>query len=490
MVRTFREALKNASRKRNNQVKINRLPPEVLLQIGSFLPYAALDAASQVCYYWHTTLVADPSLWTNISLSFERSSAAWVPATERALALCHRQPRALEFHFTSCCAAISTTCSLAPSVMHHLVNLNLWVNADMDTCWHAIVTSPAPVLETLLVASITGKASLRLPDNLFSGDAPSLRSIWLKNIFIPMDPGPVLSAVIELALFAMDNITGEELVLTFKSCPAIEWFTLVTETCDDYIPAGFVPPTLRVLRLSGWLPTGVLERVARANTSRSELRLRYSEMLALPLTGFRRLDKVHVFFETASPTSKVLVMAQGDDDYIKSIEQIPLLDVARLFVSADLSQIKELSLPDTIFAMLASGGPPELPSLEVLTILLSSSPLIPLPHLFTSTDADDTNLGGCPALHTVRLSTWHILPSARHSVELSSDTVKGWLPRRVTLLILSGVTMTCALPDELGVRFACAVADEAPCQSGGTERYLGWHPTWCPKFETEGALRI
>ncbi|KZV89293.1 hypothetical protein EXIGLDRAFT_695721 [Exidia glandulosa HHB12029] len=486
-------AMNDFARERNTRLPVNKLPPEVLLLMGSFLPYGALDAAAQTCRRWCTILRSDASLWADIVLDFD-GPGSWRSATRNALERCQSKPRSLVIRLSYSWYETSAVSALISesSIMQHLDHLGIWLCKDIAAKkdWHPLVTSPAPALRTLLVGTISNDTPPPLlPSNLFAGNCPKLYSIWLSNVLFtnPFTPMP---QILDFAFLDFKDAPITEVSAVLDACPDLVSLTVdASESCSDYIPPLFVPRPIPFLRLGFWVPYGILHELVQASTSNCELRIRKSGIIQLPLTGFRRIERVHVLFDDAGAGTASLIV-QGDDNCVKSVEEMSFRKLVDLFSDGSalrLCNMTHLSLPDSMWAILLSTTflDGDVVCLQSLTVGLSNKLLElpgPFPRLFTSSEHSTTRAYNL-RVPIVRLSAW----GSSDSVDLSIEAVAAWLPTSTTRLLLSGVNLTgskSAMPDSI------IVEKEFPWCSGGNERYLQWRPAWYAEFPRSEALVV
>ncbi|EJD47078.1 hypothetical protein AURDEDRAFT_184030 [Auricularia subglabra TFB-10046 SS5] len=189
------------------------LPFDVLHSVLSLLPQADLrdaaatsrafrDAAKQAGLYIHRTIRWDPAVDVSEDLStfldvanyaiehdcqisFELTCIGMVPWTDTEK----------ETLYDICRETFETLARCITLVMDCLVFLRVSVPDYLRTELDAVLLDPAPHLRTFQIRDSGGQGALRgaplirLPSDLFAGDAPKLRSVSLE--YIPLGPHPI-----------------------------------------------------------------------------------------------------------------------------------------------------------------------------------------------------------------------------------------------------------------------------------------------------------
>ena len=162
---------------RNTFVPVNRLPPEILSRI---LEYRArerdLVVATQVCWYWRSTLVSRPSLWT--CFQFQKGSRHDI---DRTLTYLERSKSA------PIDVSIENNWERHLDVLEHLAphiarTRSLVIRTRNDTHTVSLLfCDPAPLLQHLEFCN-TSEVVGNIPDNFLGQRAPSLRSVNFVHI--------------------------------------------------------------------------------------------------------------------------------------------------------------------------------------------------------------------------------------------------------------------------------------------------------------------
>ncbi|EJD44492.1 hypothetical protein AURDEDRAFT_166588 [Auricularia subglabra TFB-10046 SS5] len=208
------------------------LPFDVLHSVLSLLPQADLreaaatshtfrDAAKQAGLYIHRTIRWDPAVDVSQDLStfldvanyaieydcrisFELACIGMVPWTDAEK----------ETLYDICRETFEALARGITLVMDYLVFLRVSVPDYLRTELDAVLLDPAPQLHSFEIRDYGGQGALRtaplirLPSDLFAGDAPKLRSVSLE--YIPLGPHPIAAfSRVEHARFEYQEIFPE-----------------------------------------------------------------------------------------------------------------------------------------------------------------------------------------------------------------------------------------------------------------------------------------
>ncbi|KZV91378.1 hypothetical protein EXIGLDRAFT_837115 [Exidia glandulosa HHB12029] len=180
------------------------LPPELLGEVGSFLPCSALYRAVCVSRYWRATLLASPRLWDDIFVFLnDKRKDRWTDVLELLFARNAGRPLSLKLGWWELNSprkdwvALHSVCALVALHMPHIKSLSFDIPYRHDML---LLRTPAPILETLEVDNSSGEGILEmLPVDLFAGIAPRLRSVHLREVELP-PRCPALRTVTKLVL--------------------------------------------------------------------------------------------------------------------------------------------------------------------------------------------------------------------------------------------------------------------------------------------------
>ncbi|KZV80572.1 hypothetical protein EXIGLDRAFT_845430 [Exidia glandulosa HHB12029] len=476
---------------RNSLVPINRLPVEVILHVASFLPYAALSAATHVCKQWKRILNDARCLWDDITLSTAALGPATVTAVEAAFKQCGGNPSVLCLQWSYCTMDCPRLGDIVSTTLHSLAHLCLSVTTASCPAFIGILTSPAPVLRTLTLISPSGGPVIQLPCDLFNGIAPKLSAVYLSNIVLPAQAGSALHGVTEFAYFDLTLMTVLDIEHALAACPKLEYLTLGAREYEiPSSPRMFEPPQLRGLGVVGIVDRGIVERIVRRNTSNFALHLLWPTPMSRALAFCRSstIKRVYVFLTPAADNqgySGSLILT-GDDDNTVALEYdwaYSILDLIGDGMS-QLETVETLTISDSILAMLlASGRMGRLRSLHTLTILVTNDALAPYPRMFCFDG--ETRFPEWETLHTVRLASSEQYVNGfqpeHDAVLLSTRIVRSWLPTSTKTLLLCGVRLDDATITDPVIEYEWDRAEPG-------ERHLlaGWHVG----FPTIEALRV
>ena len=479
-------ALSEFCEARNSLVAANSLPAEVLTLALSYAPnyYDVVNCAC-VCRQWRRVALSSRSLWEYVPIRFGRSSSGmWTGALEAALARAGSALSFLRVFFSASSTENTRVVSLITPTFDNLAHL--WLQAkypDGDANTWALLKLPAPRLETFSFGSET-TALVRLPENLFAGQAPKLWCIWLVNALLPFDVGGnnTFDSVTEVAYHDIHIMETAEIARTVRLCPALEALAVVADLWDlEDTPPDFVPPRLKAICLKIFLPRGIMHQIVDFNMRRDEggrggtggcdLHLLDEDGMysALPFAQVDPIGHLHMTFEPArergfSKQSVTLfarsVGATPDDTTGTGVEFAPVFSaldaLASACMAARLRKVRTLTIADALLAMALRGhilSEHDVPSLETLTIHLAAWAIAPLAQLFCfddycEADGEDDSADGLalfdpPNLRTVRLTAREAKDGFHREdvVELPAQAVAAWLPSGVTELRLCGVRL-------------------------------------------------
>jgi len=161
---------------KNTFVPINRLPPEILSRILECRTRERdLVMATQVCWYWRSTLVFSPSLWT--CFQFRKESRHDI---DRTLTYLERSKSAsIDVRIEN---DLEQNLDLLKYLVPHIArtrSLAIWIFRDIHTA-SLLFCNPAPLLQHLEIR--TSEDVVHLPDNFFGQRAQSLRSVKFVRI--------------------------------------------------------------------------------------------------------------------------------------------------------------------------------------------------------------------------------------------------------------------------------------------------------------------
>ncbi|KZV95880.1 hypothetical protein EXIGLDRAFT_765821 [Exidia glandulosa HHB12029] len=487
-----RRVLERFSQQRNSSASINRLPPEVLVLIGSFVPYGSLCSAVRVCRHWHKTLLSASSIWDDVVISFQSAGEL----AESALQTAHDRTRGRIRRLTISATSHGPLCGAAPkicaSVMEHMVDLQLDLHDGFCTDWTTfLVNTPAPRLRTLSLTGPCRDELFLLPDNLLAGVAPELTLVWLTYVLLPAEPGPALADVTEIAYFDVPLMTTAEVQHICRVCPKLKYLTITARAYDiEPIGPNFVAPKLASLCLNGIIPEGIVDAIVRANTKNMELRINMPAASGVPivLTRIRHIREIHIYGTRILSRAWATVMVTGDDDYTICVEGCLLteiIDILRVAGPERLASVPSLTISDGLLVVLQTAGVMyDFSGLKHLTVLLENCHRVPSPQLFTGYETRFAT-----AVETVRLASDEQYSFGfKHEysqVSLSADVVRHWLPLSVKRLILCGVQLD-GSPD---CRPSCDIVSE--WETEGRHGNGIWMDTsWSDWFPHDAALYV
>ncbi|KZV93055.1 hypothetical protein EXIGLDRAFT_835963 [Exidia glandulosa HHB12029] len=221
------------------------LPPELLAEIGSFLPYPTLYRAVCVSRYWRAALLASPRLWDDITVCLlQKRKDRWTDVLELLFARNAGRPLSMTLGWVNDSAldtdwvALDSISALVASHMWHMKSLSLQIPYRHDML---LLLVPAPILETLEVVATDGTGPKWLPVDLFAGIAPRLSSLHLDEAELPLQC-PALRTVTKLALISLYMLCEPHLRSKIAYLPLLDEFKVSVLDLDGYRDVGTGPP--------------------------------------------------------------------------------------------------------------------------------------------------------------------------------------------------------------------------------------------------------
>ncbi|TFK72408.1 hypothetical protein BDN72DRAFT_876452 [Pluteus cervinus] len=256
--------------KRNSLVPISSLPEEILVEIfllanthdetGLVLSEWILEIG-WVCHMWRKTALSHAVLWTEIG-------AAMIPeGTQGFLSRSGSAPIYLSIHFSD---EERDLIAALPSELYRIRELKLANKGDLREDVEIVLTAPAPILRCVMLWGF------QLPQKLFSGVAPSLRSMNL--VCCPgfsFDNFTWLSHLTELILhLPVPKPTVRQLLIGLKVFPHLQRLTLNDALDEQTLPEAHASleslppidlPDLQSISISSctmWLIPQLISRIA------------------------------------------------------------------------------------------------------------------------------------------------------------------------------------------------------------------------------------
>ncbi|KAH7108516.1 hypothetical protein BKA62DRAFT_682454 [Auriculariales sp. MPI-PUGE-AT-0066] len=271
---------KHARTKHNPNTALNsRLPPEILARIARHSSLAVREMCLYVCSYWRQALLAERSLWTVLSLMYGRDDQGgldhFAGMLRRGLLGPNDATRLDLTVYMIPAAPIDMLSVTIQGVLTHLRTMRACSSTLLSKDWRPVLSSPAPNLETLVLAQSPGPPGQNgrltpLPDDLFAGIAPKLTEVDLTHIGIPLAAdADIDSSSAPGALQALANVTRlaytvqstmfAEIARAFRACPRIESLRIRADRADltSPGPAFVVPPSFRSMSIRGHVAPGV-----------------------------------------------------------------------------------------------------------------------------------------------------------------------------------------------------------------------------------------
>lgn len=228
----------------NSFAPVNRLPPEVLSLIPTFLRSRRnLINATAVCRYWRNTLLSSPDLWCDIDCSGGRG-----PLREHMFRECLERSRMVSLNVRL------TSVRYLPDISPHLarfsaLEIELAVPEQLVKI-AAYFSHPAPNLRRLSISAVAywGRAGLSIPSSLFGGNFTSLRSLQIRGFSALKMPQhfPHL-ARFDLQTNNFTTFKIDTMLEVLEHMPSLE--ILHIKFCPAHHPPPSFTPTLRSVTL-------------------------------------------------------------------------------------------------------------------------------------------------------------------------------------------------------------------------------------------------
>ncbi|EJD46364.1 hypothetical protein AURDEDRAFT_164595 [Auricularia subglabra TFB-10046 SS5] len=214
-----------------------QLPVELIFLVLDSLDLSQLVQASHLCRTWRALALDHPTFWRMIRLS--ASSASALEFFQARLDQAGSRHVYVDIHLENCELYGHLRSAVLPAVarsLSHMHQLALNVPHAVSPTLIEVLSRPAPVLEALSVACFhcPDEPLAILPSDLFSGSAPRLRTLIIRNLSLPYRRIAALSEVEEFgyaidrrALFPASIFTHcprlRELRYFGGSCPGVDW---------------------------------------------------------------------------------------------------------------------------------------------------------------------------------------------------------------------------------------------------------------------------
>ncbi|KAF5378511.1 hypothetical protein D9615_007159 [Tricholomella constricta] len=223
------EASIRALKRRHNALSITaRLPPEILSEIFDWTATMLHNESSRwirtsfVCSHWRRVALGCPKLWRRVSCTSPEQLKVLLPRTGVV-------PLEINLSIVTHWTKVEILQGLQE--VHRVRKLGLARDHNSTRGgWESMafvlsrLTQPAPLLEELSVVLSASPEYSQLPDNLFTGHAPQLRTLELVGCIVP-NTSPVLTNITSLKLRGtgqVPQISLAELLIMLESLPNIQ----------------------------------------------------------------------------------------------------------------------------------------------------------------------------------------------------------------------------------------------------------------------------
>ncbi|KZV97105.1 hypothetical protein EXIGLDRAFT_747253 [Exidia glandulosa HHB12029] len=165
----------------NAVAPVNRLPPDVLLEILAWLPCSALVKASHVCSYWRSTALASATLWSSIILDVTHGK------TDQLVGFLRRAknaPTSVAVRFRGTLRQTKAALSALLLHTHHMKALDIFLGGDGKEVGVRfdglkLEIPPSPPMESLIVRSYIWRDCIYVELSSAHGSFGSLRRLYL-----------------------------------------------------------------------------------------------------------------------------------------------------------------------------------------------------------------------------------------------------------------------------------------------------------------------
>ncbi|KAG9029838.1 hypothetical protein FRB95_004790 [Tulasnella sp. JGI-2019a] len=249
-----KRALAIKARQRNSLLPVYHLPSEVLIQIFHYYTESEKSphCLALVSSMWATIVMESPTLWGYIHSSQPRATYlnSLARSKETPLQVSYipshwndADPRDLKLFIESVCAQVHRWQSAI---------LGLDWEPELSGALASHLTSPAPLLEKLEILANEYRFPIgcRGLHNLFGGVTPRLRSLEVKDVYLPWDSGLFLSRLHTLKISGSEcsGPSTYQMVQILRGCPGLTHFSIFchffVDVEEDTIPTSLQPINL------------------------------------------------------------------------------------------------------------------------------------------------------------------------------------------------------------------------------------------------------
>ncbi|TFY76044.1 hypothetical protein EWM64_g7969 [Hericium alpestre] len=335
-----------------------------------------------VCRYWRAVAFSAGIFWTDIVFHPMRCAEVMLERAGSA-------PLSIYYNFGwnyVLTASDEETVELALRQMHHVQDIELHGPGMVVCSLTQMMTQPAPILQSLKLVPNTDLGGLgrsMLSNELFSGQAPQLRSLDLSMMSISM-ASPVLTHLSYLSLLDIPvklSFTEAELLTRLQSLPQLECLRIryvfpgppsSAGTQDNLLPKGLVTlPNLAKLSVcSSSLYSATVMRYLEVPSS-TKMWLGVSDKdlsIIAPIApqfidpfGRPPIDRVDIIFEASNGSWQVKMRAFPDNDatddphaftfvfsaYVPPRKQCTTIGMALQNLSLSSVRMLRITLPET-----------------------------------------------------------------------------------------------------------------------------------------------
>ncbi|KZV67911.1 hypothetical protein PENSPDRAFT_697908 [Peniophora sp. CONT] len=259
-------ALADFRRHRNSLIGASTCPPEILSTIFGFLAYLNpnyysdpedylsvlthkrrprlgwIKAATQVCHSWRAAAFSDGRLWSTVT------TGHGMPWAKQMIRLSKGTPLSLDLRGSSPRKKYKQTqLFMVDTHIHRLRRLQILCNANKYQQLSSLCKEPALQLESLNI--FVREYDYKLPNDIFAGQMPRLRELYLHNANLSLGLLPGLQLTHLTLTFNEDQLTrldtAQRILTILAALPDLELLCMKNYTLtvsEGDIPAKNVEP--------------------------------------------------------------------------------------------------------------------------------------------------------------------------------------------------------------------------------------------------------
>ncbi|TFK65476.1 hypothetical protein BDN72DRAFT_880904 [Pluteus cervinus] len=367
---------------RNTFCTVNRLSPEILTRIFSFVQCAysnterALGWLDVTCvsHHWRNVVLECPRLWSHISSTYPKRLAAECITRSKAASL------SLDLRGTGPHEQLITP------LLFRTRELSLQLDS---TSWNSLsskLSSPAPLLQSLTIMiteNARGSPYPIIPDTMFGGVAPHLQCLDLIGCSFDINL-PLLARLTALELDCLSNLSATDFLTTLRGVPHLTSLSLLRLPNDDVLAS----PNLDAITLSS-LRTLSIRGISFTHDLDLLSHLSFPANTAIYFYSVMKSGESIASLSAFMATQNVARLQESNPPFQTSVELWCLEDRLRLFIDAGYHESRSTTSL-LVFDLFGQWDcPSQMPDKPETTIFFTSLPLLSL----TSFTAIGCNIG-------------------------------------------------------------------------------------------------